>query len=267
MLVRLQNTFALAVNSNISLPKYMLVILDEDLIEFLGYREAGMSQMLGRWIHWLIKELEEVISLRKKQLPVRAQKDAEPCTYWSLAPLHCNFTDKTNETRRKLNFCLESLLKGKPRMRLIKIKEIWDFNDKSLVKNNCIMESGFYTYWRAVDAAFKFNACRHEIYLAKMKANQKLSATNNDHGSNDTSNEDKKTTTNVKSNNEVAQEDHGNYSTNQRYSMDDIPQFFQRHRHQTDCFHWNRLGHFNQAHRQHQLHQGNRFFLPRPRWR
>ena len=169
ILVRLQNTFASAVNKNSLLPKYIAVVLDEDIIDYLGYQDTGMSQIIGGMLHWILKQFKEIIQKRKDQLPVKSKRDTEPCVYWCLAPLHVNFSDKKNEARKKWNFCLESLLKGHSDMRVIKLKEVWNFNDKSLIAMNRFTDTGFYTYWRAVDPALKFNILRHELFLTKTK--------------------------------------------------------------------------------------------------
>ena len=79
MLVRLQNTFARALNGNIALPRYMIVILDDDLIDFLTFKQAGISQILGEWLIWLIKELDTVINSMKTKLPAKSKRETEPC--------------------------------------------------------------------------------------------------------------------------------------------------------------------------------------------
>ena len=147
----------------------MLVILDEDLLEYLDYHDEGMAQMFGNWFNWLVQELKTIINAHRAQLPVKAHKINEPCVYWSLLPLHSNFSETKNNNRRKLNFCMESTLKGRSDMHVIKIKDIWNSHDKSLVKNDNFTETGFYTYWRAIDAALKFNVLCHEMFLACMQ--------------------------------------------------------------------------------------------------
>ena len=63
---------------------------------------------------------------------------------------------------------MESVIKQESSlMRVIKLKEHWDSKDSLLVINDRITEMGMIAYWKAIDASFKFNSNRHEIYAAK----------------------------------------------------------------------------------------------------
>ena len=168
MLVRLLNTFITTENKYKTLPRYIVLILDDDLIMFLDYKGAGVAQLLGHWLNWLVEQFSEAIHIWKDKLPVKSKDDNEPCIYWCLTPLHANFNIQRNELRKMYNFTLELLLTGHSDMRVIKIK-IWSFNEGHLVKGDKITESGMFAYWRAVDEAFVFNANHHELFLAKKK--------------------------------------------------------------------------------------------------
>ena len=154
MLVRIQNTVANAINKHIALSRYFLVILDDDLITYLDFKGPGVAELLRKWVSWLIDQMTSAVAERKKQLPIKSKREAEPCIYWCLVPTHKNFSQPCNDTRKKLNFCLESLLKGKQDMRVIKLKEHWDFADQSLVCKDNMTDTGLYSYWKAIDAAF-----------------------------------------------------------------------------------------------------------------
>ena len=207
ILIRLQNTFASAINKNISLPNYMLIVMDYDLIEAMDFQDPGMSGLMGEWLSWLTKALTLLIDACKHQLPVKAKKLDQPCVYWVLAPLHSGFSQKVNDCRKKINFCLESMLKGRSDMCVIKFKDKWDFYDRTLVNMDKITECGLYSYWEAVDAAFHFNVKCHELFLAKskcaIKPENKITKIT---GSNDTSREDLRTQQ-KQNHNEVVSED------------------------------------------------------------
>ena len=83
-------------------------------------------------------------------------------------------------------------------------------------------------YWNAVDAAFRFNSGRHDIYLAKTKVHGNVSK--------DSHKEDRKTKPN------------------------EIQQFFKRHQ-QPDVYHWHR----RDAREDISSKQRNRFLLPKLR--
>ena len=91
MLSRINNAFASAVNKAERLPKYVVVILENDLIEFLGYSEFGVAGLLGEWIEYLAKNLAEMVKVKKEKLPKKAVKYKYPLFYWVAAPFHCWF--------------------------------------------------------------------------------------------------------------------------------------------------------------------------------
>ena len=251
MITRIQNTFASAINKHISLPRYITVVLDDDLITYLDYKGVG-GELLGAWLSWLIKELEQLLSTRKTQLPIKALRDCDPCTYWCVAPTHSNFSKQRNDIRKKLNFCLESTLKGKQDMRILKLKE-WDYNDAALVKADKITDYGLYTYWNCIDAAFQFNAKKHKLYVVKMllnaQAKPKAVMDKNPLARDDIGHRYKDDGSNESSVEEVSCRRH-----------DDVPTFFRRHSsfNTRDRFHW----HHSDNHRS---RHGDHFLLPRPR--
>ena len=187
ILVRLQNSMVMAINGNKKsglMAKYIIVILDDDLIEFLGFVEEGVATLLGSWVEWLTKMFRELIQARSLQLPAKSKKYT-PFIYWVAAPTHTFFTKETNNLRVKFNLSLESVIRSleNDHMRVMKIKDGWDTKNSHLVINNRISEVGLTTYWAAIDASFKYNSSRREVFLARQliaasrppQLNQKLS--------------------------------------------------------------------------------------------
>ena len=50
MTVRIQNAIALGLNRHQKLPKYMVVLLDADIIEKMKYSAAGIASLYGKWL-------------------------------------------------------------------------------------------------------------------------------------------------------------------------------------------------------------------------
>ena len=170
MMVRLQNTFAAALNKNEHMPKYVLIILDEDIISFINCDSVKIGSILGSLLSWLVAQIKDLIKHKCNVLLKKAKRSNEPCVYFCAAPTHVNFSHVLNEQRKKFNFTLEALCKNSQEVDMIKIKEIWDFNDKSLVKYNKITDVGFDIYWDAIEAAFRYNSARHKNFLIKSAA-------------------------------------------------------------------------------------------------
>ena len=172
MLSRIINTFTQAVNTRGKLPAYIVVVLDDDIISRLDYIGFGISSMMGEWLRYLIKNINEICLERKKQLPLKAIKEHYPVIYWSTAPHHMHLTN--NPIRSKFNNCLESILKLYKNMHPLKMKEVWDYNNAHLVirGTGAITSYGLNKYWSSIDAVVQYNVVCHEQFVHKEERNK-----------------------------------------------------------------------------------------------
>ena len=171
MLSRLQNTFASGLNKakNGLLPKYVVVVLDDDLVTYLDFQHDGAATLLGTWVQWLVQQFNELIEARAKQLPNRCgHVNMLPYFYWVSAPTHSLFSKDRNNLRMKFNLSLDSVIRSQDNMRVIRLKDYWNTSDTTLVVNDRMTENGLSAYWDAIDATFRFNEKKREVYRAKL---------------------------------------------------------------------------------------------------
>ena len=109
ILSRIPNTFATALNKNKILPKYVVVVLDNDLVNALQYENYGITSMIGSWFEWLAKEIDEMITTTKGQLPIKAKRDGFPVVFWVAPPHHKLFSGPGLQSKTTL--CLALVLK------------------------------------------------------------------------------------------------------------------------------------------------------------
>ena len=177
MLAHLQNTFVSGFNKIKGgiLPKYILIVLDDDLITYLNFESGdGAATLLGSWYEWLMKEFDEVISDWLVKTENKCKK-MEMMLYWVAAPTHKYFSKECNNLRAKLNLSLESVIRSgsQNNMCVIKLEEHWNTQDSSLVINDRMTEAGLVAYWRAIDATFHYNEERCEVFQV-IRASQSL---------------------------------------------------------------------------------------------
>ena len=67
-LARVQNAMMEAFNRRFHLPRYIVIMLDKDLIEVVNYFKYGESMILDKAIQWLSKELDRTIESRSEDL-------------------------------------------------------------------------------------------------------------------------------------------------------------------------------------------------------
>ena len=185
MISRMQIAFATALNKRIYLPKFVVIVLDDDLIQYLQYKNYGVSTMYGTWIEYLAKEFNSMVQDRIAQLPTKARRNPrfEPHIYWMALPAHNGFDETETLMRTKFNLCMESVVRTYANMRVIKPKVIWDKTDSNLVVNNRMTETGQEMYWRTIDSVLQFNMQKRDEFLIRedaKSANKQPSAKKND---------------------------------------------------------------------------------------
>ena len=157
LISRIVNSFAAGLARNKKLPRLIVVVLDEDIIENVQFDGCRVSTLYGEILQWIAAEFDRMIKERKAQLPKNALKKENPEIYWVAAPYNRNFQNGQN--RNKFNMCLESIVKIYEYMRCIKLKKVWAPENGNLVNsiNGKITTEGLHAYWRAIDASIEFN--------------------------------------------------------------------------------------------------------------
>ena len=171
MLIRLKSTLAKAIEKRMRLPRFIVVVLDNDLIQYLAYMNKGMATLVGEFFEVIVTFTNDLIEKRKKILPSKAMKADHPQVYFVASPRHHYFSD--NEARKILQNCMEATVKVPTfnNIRMVRIVDIWDFKDDELVNDQGQLTSlGLSTYWASVDAAITFNVCKRDDYLSKRGA-------------------------------------------------------------------------------------------------
>ena len=174
ILLRIGNSLATALSHNFKLPRFIvdLYVLDDDFIDFVMYAKYSVSEQYGQYVESMVKNTHSMIAERKAQLPAKALKENYPVVYWVAALHNKNFQQVGMRT--KFNLCLKSVVKLFDYMRVIKMKEIWEYSNEALVDDNGRFTSaGLFTYWKSVDAAICFNVNK-SLELWKKYQEQRL---------------------------------------------------------------------------------------------
>ena len=88
ILSRLRNSLVRAINAQILLPKFILVILDDDIMDAIDHYKTGISYGIGWILEWLINEFHKLVSSHKERLPTKSQKYKYPTFFGVKIPYH-----------------------------------------------------------------------------------------------------------------------------------------------------------------------------------
>ena len=162
MLSRILNSFVAAINKKIYLPDYLIIVLDDDLIEFLQYQKIGVSTLYDNWLEFIAGNVTQALDIRCKQLPLAVVGKDSTQVYWVEPAPHYNFCEENKQMREKFSMCLDYLCKIYDNMRVLIIRSPWNKEGGNLVINDCFTRTGLTTYWKTIDASFRFNVSKRE---------------------------------------------------------------------------------------------------------
>ena len=116
------------------------------------------------------QNMEEIIQKGRSNYPAKPKKESAPIIYWVALPKHRNFMN--NDIRVRFNLCLESIVKQKRNMHMMKLKEVWDEEEDLLVHANSgqITSYGVKKYWRAHRCSLQIQL--HAIFYQQQKENK-----------------------------------------------------------------------------------------------
>ena len=155
VLSRIRNCFVKGVNDNYLLPKYIFLILDNDIIKTVEFDKYGTSVLFGKLTEWLANEIHKIIKTAKENKPMMAKRDNYPEIVWIEPPLHKNFKD--NLRRKKMGVAMGNATKLFAEMEVLQMRKIWDYDEgASYLSESCrYTAEGQMKYWLAIDNLVK----------------------------------------------------------------------------------------------------------------
>ena len=150
----MRNTLVRAINKEIVLPKAIILIFENDLLESLNHYQPGISLLSGRCIEWLANQIHRILVSHKEMLPSKARKFRYPTVLWTELPPHYDWSRSTGEARGKMNNCMRSTVSLFREMKILSIKD-WDDCDRGLMTKCKMNSTGLISYWIGLDRAFQ----------------------------------------------------------------------------------------------------------------
>ena len=165
-------SLAQGINAKGKFPRFIIVSLDDDIINYAEFEGVGVSSLYGDYVEAIVNAVQDMIKTTKEELPDKFIRENYPLVYWVMPPLHKDFID--NDLRVKLNSCWVSVIKQIKNMHMLNLKE-WSYDKDLMVDRNgfALTEAGTKNYWHAIDAAFKFNAEKFSGFGKKTQTLQK----------------------------------------------------------------------------------------------
>ena len=160
----MHNCLVGAIRDKKVLPKFIVIVLDDDLISFvkhkLGHKLMQNDQLVkaafDRILRWLMSQYSRLIATQKEYLPNRAKRENQPNVIWIEPPMHDAF--QNNQLHLLFGRSLEKIVSFQEKNFSLQLKKSWDPRNRALfnAEDHRYTTLGFETYWDAVDKAIKF---------------------------------------------------------------------------------------------------------------
>ena len=154
------------------MPKAIVIVLDDDLIRQSNIKKDEYTyDNLVVIVKELLREVNQLIEGFKDGLPNKVKKESFPQVIWVMPPTHKNMSN--NKIRMTYTHVFEDLItEAYPLMCALQLKKVWDPQDSGLylAMERRYTPLGLATYWKAVDATFRFwDKTLSEILIKKIK--------------------------------------------------------------------------------------------------
>ena len=155
-LARIINAFISGMERKQILPKIVVIVPEDDIINYLNHNDYGVTELFGKMIDYLDTELQKAAVNFKRSLPRRAKRAGCPQFVWICPSVHHNYLN--NNLRRKFAAEMDVQLRGRPFTLVFKLKQLWNTSDGRLVEedNNRLSKLGAKTLWQAIDRSICF---------------------------------------------------------------------------------------------------------------
>ena len=171
ILMRVRNSIAEAFNRRYHMPRYIVIMLDKDVVESLNYFDPGETKLLGQVMDWISKEVQHCMEARCEDLYRTKAGAAYPGTkvVWvKMIPRKGKSTNYTNQelnildSRQKFNNILDDIAERKKQNHVMNIISLEDAHFDQFGSLNY---QGKIQYWKELDFLIK-KFDRKEITLS-----------------------------------------------------------------------------------------------------
>ena len=157
VIARIHNTIVSTMMRRATLPKLIVIPIENDIIKFCNYNDFGVSEMYGKVMDYLSSEIKKSIEhFKDKHMPTKAKRHSWPQIIWIMPTCHDNYPDNT--LRRKFGAELGAVIHRKDGSIALKLKQVWNEKNPQLVNedNGMITPTGVKLFWIALDRTVKF---------------------------------------------------------------------------------------------------------------
>ena len=161
ILSRLRNALVTALNEHSVLPKLIVLVPDDDIINQVAddsNEKTSLDFHYERLLSGLCNLLAKSLTCYKDMLPLKAKRESVPHLLWVSPPAHKFFSEDNNRRRKIFGKSLQIAVSAQKNMTMLKLVKFWDSENSNLFlqEQYRYTSEGLTMYWRSVDATIRF---------------------------------------------------------------------------------------------------------------
>ena len=160
LIVRIYNSLIKAINHSKTLPKYIIVIPDKDIIQSLGMYDYGVYDLLEANVSWLVNRLAKAILTRRDQFKKRRAgviPKELPKFIWvkMLTQPHSanHHLTRVWKLKSKFNKVLDAVIYVEQYMKVIELNNMEEY--PYFTQFGELTDAGQHQFWSGVNSAIK----------------------------------------------------------------------------------------------------------------
>ena len=167
---RLNNAMVNLFNGAINMPKIVVVVLEEDLINEVSYEGNAATECYAKYLTEIIDDFHRITTAFRQVLPNNAKKQGWPKLLMIPATLHDDYDN--NNARVLFNDTLEAVAQYHNDVCPLKLLQVWDPHDHSIYSKTeqRYINGGVNRLWSAIDRTIAFcnrRICREDARFDK----------------------------------------------------------------------------------------------------
>ena len=149
------NCFINTINSSLSLPKWLIIIPENDLLNDVQYTSTDVQSIYEKELDWIMTQHDMAITRYKGFLPQKSKKFNWPFIMWIVPTLHTGYSDFN---LRKLFIKSLRTVAANHNVIVIPLHQVWNIYDENLFsrRSQRYIEDGLTRLWTAIDRTIKY---------------------------------------------------------------------------------------------------------------
>ena len=142
-------------NNRSTIPKWIVVVPECDVIKDIEYHSFGASYAYGMVIEHMMEQMDRLISNTIANLPHKANRYDRPYILWVEPTLHLQY--QNNALRAKFIKSMHIASQTHDRVVILPFKQSWNCADStSITSGGSFTTKGFEQFWTALDSSIRF---------------------------------------------------------------------------------------------------------------